>query len=338
MAKLGNVVQLNPKNDDLNVYGTIRTYLLRKGQNSPNTKDTYERAIRDFFRTMKNKELEELVPEDLIFTKKQIEDYQVALKEQYKGATVNNAVTAIRECYKRLEDNGFPVSISWFNVERYDEHDSEKYGTLSHEEVLAILDLVSKTRKGKEKALLIRLAYATAFRKESILTMEWNQIINIDGQWYAKVLGKGNKWSHKKLTDDLYDALMAHKANTKGDKIFAITPLTVSRMMNYIRENMDFGHRRIVFHSFKKASINEVNLISGGDLKAIQAHGDHTDVKTTLNSYLEDKKMEDLIAVDINTRVPLEKLQDMSKEELVQLIMSADRSTQIKLMKKAGFM
>jgi hypothetical protein len=131
---------------------------------------------------------------------------------------------------------------------------------------------------------------------------------------------------------------MAHKANTKGDKIFAITPLTVSRMMNYIRENMDFGHRRIVFHSFKKASINEVNLISGGDLKAIQAHGDHTDVKTTLNSYLEDKKMEDLIAVDINTRVPLEKLQDMSKEELVQLIMSADRSTQIKLMKKAGFM
>lgn len=338
MAKLGNVVQLNVKNEDKNVYSTIHTFLLRKGQNSENTKGVYERSIRDFFRTMRNKEIEQLVPEDLIFSKKQIESYQVALKEQYKGATVNNTMTAIRECYKRLEDDGFDVDLKWFNLERYSEHDSEKFSTLSHDEVLAIIALVSTTRKGSEKALLVRLAYATAFRKESLLELTWNQIIKINDIWYVKVLGKGNKWSHKKLSNDLYNSLMAHKENTKGEKVFELTTKTINKMMKYIRDNIDFGDRHIVFHSLKKASINEVNLISGGDIKMMQAHGDHSDAKTLLNSYLADKLMEELIVVDINTNIPVDKFDDMSQDDLVKLIKSMDRATQIRLLQKAGYM
>jgi integrase len=338
MAKLGNVLQLNQKSENKNVYASIRTYLLRKGQNSENTKTTYERAIRDFFKTMRNKDLEQLLPEDLIFEKHQIGAYQVALKEQYKGSTVNNTFTAIRECYKRLERDGFSVSPSLFDVERYDEHDTKPYDTLTHEEVLACINLVSGTRKGKEKALLIRLAYATAFRVTSILTMKWNQIVEIDGVWYAKVVGKGNKLSHKKLSDDLYNTLMEHKKNTKGDKVFELTKKTVDKMMSYIRENMDFGERRIVFHSFKKASLNEVNILSGGDLKLIQAHGDHADIQTTMNDYIARKKIEELLIVDVNTNVPLEKFDEMSHEELVHLVKNMDRVTQIRLLQKAGHM
>lgn len=338
MAKLGNVIQLNPNNGGRNVYSTILTFLTRKGQDSENTKKTYERAIRDFFRTMRGKELEDLVEDDLIFTKEQTEAYQVALKEQYKGTTVNNAITAIKECYEKLEDNQFNVSSSWFKLDRYDEHDKESYDTLTHEEVLMIIDLVSTTRKGKEKSLLVRLAYATAFRKESLLTMKWNQIVEIDGQWYAKVLGKGNKMSHKKISDDLYNTLMEFKAETGREKIFQLTEKTVQKMMNYIRENMNFGDRKIVFHSFKKASINEVNIITGGDLKAMQQHGDHSNVSTTLNDYLARKNLEDLVTVDVNTKVPLEAFNELSKGDLISLINSMDRNTQIKMLKKLGAM
>lgn len=337
MAKLGNVVQLN-NNNAKNVYSVIHTFLLRKGQDSENTKKTYERHIRDFFRTMRNKELEELVEYDLVFSKEQTEAYQVALKEQYKGTTVNNAITAIKECYEKLEDNGFEVSSNWFKLDRYDGHDKESYDTLTHEEVLEIIDLVSKTRKGKEKSLLVRLAYATAFRKESLLTMKWNQIINIEGQWYAKVIGKGNKLSHKKISDDLYNELMAFKEETGRDKVFQLTEKTVQKMMNYIRANMDFGDRKIVFHSFKKASINEVNIITGGDIKAMQQHGDHSTVSTTLNDYLAKKKLEDLVEVDVNTKLPLETLDSLSKDELVDIIKGIDRNTQIKILKRIGAM
>lgn len=337
MAKLGNVVQLN-NNENKNVWSTIHTYLLRKGQDSENTRKTYERAIRDFFKTMRNKELEELLEEDLVFTKEQAERYQVSLKEHYKGTTVNNSITAIKECYEKLEDNGFDVKASWFKLDRYDEHDKESYGSLTHDEVCKIIELVSDTRKGYEKALLVRLAYATAFRKESLLQAKWTDIINIDGQWYMKVLGKGNKWSHKKLTTDLYDSLMEHKERMGKEKIFELTDKTVNKMMSYIREHMDFGDRKIVFHSLKKASLNEINIITGGDLKAIQAHGDHADIRTTLNDYLDKKKIEDLVAVDVNAHVPVEKFDELSKDELVSLIKGMDRNTQIKLLQKLGAM
>lgn len=339
MAKLGKVIQLNQHNEDKNVFGTIHTFLLRKGQDSENTKDSYERSIRDFFRTMRNKELEELVDKDLIFSKKQIESYQVALREQYKSKTVNSALSAIRECYKRLEEDGFDVDIKWFNVERYDEHDSEKYGTLTFEEVVAIIDFVSKTRKGEEKALLIRLAYATAFRKDSLLEMKWNQIVKINEIWYAKVLGKGNKWSHKKLSTDLYNELMRFKGDAKDDeKIFKLTDKTIKLMMKKIREKFDFGDRHIVFHSFKKASINEVNIITNGDIKAMQAHGDHSNAQTMLNYYMADKALEELVEVDINRHIPVEKFEEMSHEELLMLVKGMDRATQIRLLIKAGEM
>jgi site-specific recombinase XerD len=340
MSKLGNIVQLNAKADkeNKNVYATILTFLTRKGQNSVNTQKTYERHIRDFFGTMRNKRLEDLVEEDLFFTPQQIETYQVALKERYKGTTVNGTMSAIRECYGSLSRNGFAVEKKWFDLDAYDEHDKESYDTLTHEEVCNIIDLVSKTRKGSEKSLLVRLAYATAFRKESLISLKWSSIIDREGVWYIKTLGKGNKWSHKKLSKDLYEALMAHKLTTNKEKIFELTKKTINKMMNYIRENMDFGDRRIVFHSFKKASINEVNIISGGDIKAMQAHGDHNDATTTLNDYLAKKNMEDLVMVDINTHIPVEKFEELSQEELVGLLKSMDRNTQIRLLKKIGSM
>lgn len=338
MAKLANVVQLGGIRENHNVFETIHTFLTRKGQNSNNTMVTYERSIRDFFRTMQNKELEQLVENDLIFSKKQIESYQVALRNQYKGVTVNNSITALRECYKRLESNGFSVSASWFDLERYDESDSTKYDTLSNEEVIQILNMISNTRKGFEKALLIRLAYATAFRKASLLSLKWTDIVEINSIKYIKTIGKGNVPSHKKLSKELYEELMTHKENSNSDKIFQLTDKTVQKMMDKIRSSFDFGERHIVFHSFKKASINEVNLISGGDIKMMQAHGDHSNANTTLNYYLADKLLDDLVVVDINTNIPVEKFDEMSKEELVNMLKSSNRTIQIQLLQQLGHM
>lgn len=338
MSKLGNVVQLNGKGENKDPYATIHTYLTRKGQDSANTRDTYGRHIRDFFKTMRNKEVEELVEADLIFDKKQIKAYQVALKEQYKGSTVNNTMTALKECYDQLQEDGFAVDVAWFNVERYDEHDSESWDAFTHEEVLQIINLLSKTRKGREKSLLVRLAYATAFRKESILSLKFSDITDINGIWFIKTLGKGNKWSHKKLSDDLYAEIMDFKEEVQREKIFTLTHKTVNKMMNYIRENIDFGDRRIVFHSFKKASIEEVNTITGGDLKAMQAHGDHSNATTTVNNYLAKKKLEDLVTVDVSNHVPVEKFEELSKEELLELLKKTDRNTQIKLLREMGAM
>ena len=332
-----NVVQFNPKNDK-NVWACMLTFLSRIEQNSKNTRVTYERAMRNFFKVMRNKELEQLVESDLIFTKPQIETYQVNLRNKFKSTTVNNRISALKKCYTKLEDYGFDVKASWFTLDRYDEHDKDSYDRMTHEEVIRVINLVSKTRKGFEKALLIRMAYATAFRRESLLQLTWNDITKREDVWFVKTLGKGNKYDYKKISNDLYHELMKQKELIGGKKIFQLTKKTVNKMMNYIRDNIDFGERTISFHSLKKSSINEVALITNYDLKAMQKQGNHADITTTLNDYMADKSMDDLVVVDINYNVPLEKFDSLSKDELLNLIKSSSRDIQIKLLHKLGVM
>lgn len=329
-----NIVQFNPKpENDKNVWGCIKTFLDRIEQNSPNTKATYERAIRDFFKIMRNKDLEDLVEDDLIFTKQQVETYQVNLRNNYKTSTVNNRISALKKCYTKLEEYGFEnIKSSWFSLERYSEHDKESYDPMTHEEIIEAINLVSKTREGNQKSLLIRLAYATAFRRTSLLSLKWNDIINRDGVWFVKTLGKGNKWDYKKISNDLYDELMKRKSSVNSDKIFTLTKKTVNKMMDYIRNNIDFGERKITFHSFKKSSIKEVALLTNYDIKAMQRHGNHSNSSTTIDSYMSETSLDDLVIVDINYHVPVEKFDELTRDELLNLVKNADRNTQIKLL------
>lgn len=337
MGLANNIVQFNTQ-EDKNVWGCIKTFLERIEQNSENTRTTYEYAIRDFFRTMRNKELEDLVEADLVFTKPQIETYQVGLRNKFKASTVNNRISAMKKCYIKLEDYGFDVKSSWFSLERYEQYDKESYDPMTHEEIIQAINLVSKTRKGFEKSLMIRVAYSTAFRKDSIQKLKWTDIVNMDGTWFMKTLGKGNKWDYKKISNDLYEELMKQKEAVGGEKIFELTDKTINKMIRFIRDNIDFGDRKITFHSLKKSSINEVALITNYDLKAMQQQGNHASVSTTLNDYMAKKSLEDLVIVDINYKVPVEKFDELSKDELLNLIKGADRNIQIKLLQQIGAM
>jgi site-specific recombinase XerD len=159
------------KNGTKNVAEAIHTFLERKAQNSKNTADTYRRAIKHFFMDMREKELSDLTEADLVFTPQEIETYQVKLRKTLKTASVNTKLYALKSLYEKLQAYKFDVDAAWFDVEFYDIHDDKPSDPMEHNEVVEAIRLVLKTRQGKQKALLLRLAYATAFRKESLLEM-----------------------------------------------------------------------------------------------------------------------------------------------------------------------
>lgn len=341
MNNTANVIQLNVE-DDKNVWGCLDTFLTRVGQNSKNTRNTYERAIRDFFMDMRGKKIENLVERDLIFTKNQVESYQVKLKEKFKGTTVNTKMSALKKTYMKFEDYGFDVRATWFDVDRYSEHEKVSYDSMTFDEVMKAIELIKETRKGEEKALFIEMAFVTAFRKESLKTISMNSIYkHNDGEYVVEVIDKGNRKSKNKISKDLYERLYSFaKSEEKGldESIFVLTNKTIRGMMDYIRENIDFGKRRIVFHSLKKASIEEVALQTGYDLKAMQAQGHHASVQTTLDHYMSKKTVDDMQAVDMYNEAPVEEFESMSKEELVEMLNNAPRDIQIKLLRQEGKM
>ena len=341
MNNTANVIQLNVE-DDKNVWGCLDTFLTRVGQNSKNTRNTYERAIRDFFMDMRGKNIENLVERDLIFTKNQVESYQVKLKEKFKGTTVNTKMSALKKTYMKFEDYGFDVRATWFDVDRYSEHEKVSYDSMTFDEVMKAIELIKETRKGEEKALFIEMAFVTAFRKESLKTISMNSIYkHNDGEYVVEVIDKGNRKSKNKISKDLYERLYSFaKSEEKGldESIFVLTNKTIRGMMDHIRENIDFGKRRIVFHSLKKASIEEVALQTGYDLKAMQAQGHHASVQTTLDHYMAKKTVDDMQAVDMYSEAPVEEFELMSKEELVEMLNNAPRDIQIKLLRQEGKM
>ena len=320
--------------DNKKLVECINLFMERIGQNSINTMKTYRRAVEMFFKDMRGKDICQLQSNDLIFEKIDIIKYQIELRKRFKSTTVNNRISIMKKIYEKLSEHGFPADPNLFVLERYDESDKESYDHMSNDEIKKAIDLVSKTRKGFEKSLLIKVAYSTAFRKRAIMNLKWSDIINHNGEWVLKALDKGNKWDYKKISKNLYSELMTLKSKSKSDRIFTITDKTINRMMEYIRDNIDFGDKNIVFHSLKKSSINEVALITNFDVKAMQRQGNHASATTTLNEYMAQKDLNDMVLVDIDTDVDLDVLNDLSKEQLLQIIKMSDRATQMKLINK----
>lgn len=318
------------------VWDAMQTFLDRKGQNSKNTKDTYERALRIFFLDTRGKKLEDLTPSDLVFSMHEVEKYQVKLRKKHKESTVNTKLKAVRSCYKKLSSYGFPVDPEWFSVEHYKLTDKKGSEPMSHAEVLASLQVVSRTYKAKQKMLLIRLAYATAFRLETLLELKRSDFSNMDGVWVVKVLGKGQKWDVKKITNDLYEEVLEQFKQSKNDKLFTFTDKTITDMMKKIKSEIDFGDRTISFHSFKKSSIEEVRIITNNDLYAMKEHANHSSPQTTIADYANRRRIDELVVVDIDYHVPVEAFDHLTHEQLLDLVKSADRNTQIKLLQKMG--
>ena len=333
---MSNVVQISNMQDNINVYGSIVTYLNRVKQESENTAITYEKAIRDFFLTTRNKDIENLSEADLNYTMRDVEAYQTELRKTMKASTVNTKMSAIKKLMDKLDGYGLNVNSKVFDVERYKEYDTVSYDPMTKEEVLKAIEIVSETRKGEEKALFINVAFVTAFRKESILNLKWSDIEYFKGVWTIKTLGKGNVWDRKKIPQSLFLGLTEYREKIpKREKIFTLSNTTINGMMKLIREKIDFGDRVIAFHSLKKTSIEETAILTNYDLKAMQAQGNHANVSTTLNNYMSAKKFEDMITLDLSSEVDFSVLESLSKEELIGIIKNVDRITQLKILNEA---
>lgn len=316
----------------------IRTFLSVVSKESSNTYKTYENAINDFFLKTRKKNIDLIRVDDLNYSLKEIEKYQSDLLKTNKTSTVNTKMTAIKSLMDKLSQYDIPVNNKIFNIKKLKQYDVNSYDPMTMDEVKQVIELVKKTDLGEQKSLLVELAFVTAFRKSSLLNIKWHDIETRNGFYVIKALGKGKKWDTKKISDDLYVRLLEYKAKhnlENDDKVFSMSSKTVDRMMEFVRNNIDFGQRNITFHSFKKSSIEEVAILTNGDIKSMQRQGNHSNATTTLNSYLKNKDVNDLVLVDLNNNLNIDMLKDLTKEQILDIIMTCDRETQSKIMNVA---
>lgn len=331
-----NVLSIVPQ-PDYEVYNAIQSFLESAGVESNNTRTTYETAIKDFFKVTRSKGLYELSRSDLNFSYMEVEKYRNGLIGTLKNASINIKMIAIKRLFDKLAKYEMVHDSKPFEMHKLKEHDVKSYDSMSIEEVRKCVDIVEASKNGFEKSLLIRLAFVTGFRKHALMTLKFTNITTLNGQHIIKVLDKGNKWSTKKLDDEFYEEIMRYKDVVNRDNIFSLSNTTIQRMMNLINKKIDFGDRYITFHSFKKASIEEVAVQTNYDIKAMQYQGGHADVTTTLNVYLAKKTMDNMPTISLTSNEPdLSSLKDLTKDDLYDIISKLDRKTQIQVLELAN--
>lgn len=317
------------------IFKSINTFLSAKKLNSVNTKSNYERNIRQFFQHTRRKGIDQLNLSDLIFTLDDIQEYQVTLSKKYKNKTVNNKMYAIRSLYKYLDGNDYNVKLSWFNVENLKDYDSEGYEVINWGTVESMIEMVKTHKNGLEKALFIELGAKTSFRLETLLTLKWTNFHTDSlGTRYVKVLGKGKEWDKKPIQEELYDRLLELKVDG-SEKVFQHlnNRQAASRMMTKLCKELGLDSKKVKFHSMKKAGMHEVNLITGGNIKAIQQQGNHKSELTPLKFYTKvNENLSEMPCLQIGQQINTAPLEELSKEELLNLITNSGREVQIKLL------
>lgn len=320
------------------IYSMIENFINKKALNSENTAKAYESDIRQFFMAVRGKHIEMINEDDLKTDVDEVESYQMRLAidlndgKPYSPSTIARKIATLKSLYRKFESK-YDVKEAWFNIDKI-KGESESWGVVSWQDVEHMIQNVKDTRKGNVKALLIETAVITSFRQNELLSLTWDNIENKNGVWVLTVMsdiGKGKKSNSKPINDDLYEKLISLKTDSK-DKIFDISKKSVTRMMASLRDELGLDEN-ITFHSLKKCGINEVYELTKGDIQAVAEQGNHSSFSTTLKHYMNKKKdYSKMASLSIGQKIDLSELENMSKEELIEAIANASRSTQMDIL------
>lgn len=355
-ALLDNVVILNERNkgkkEFRNVGNDIYHFLYRinigHGTELQSTAEAYERDIKRFFDVMWGKKLDQLEIEDLYILPSHIEKFQTYLINMgFRSNTVDRNINAVRSLYNYFEENEYRYKYEYEQgktewvyitskifkgIKRVDVDDKTSYGIFAHEEMMKMIELAKTLDNGETKSLAIELASVTSFRLEAVSNITKSNFFFKNNTWVARVYEKKAE-NIKAIRTDLYERLMANTG--ERENLFDFTSRTLQRTIDTLIDMMglDKKERNLTFHSIKKYGINEVAMMTKGDMKAISLQGNHASFETTMKYYLaytEDySKMPCLM---IGQPIDTTPFQELDKEQLLNLFMSASRSTQYELL------
>lgn len=317
-----------------NVFSSITAFINDRGANSDNTKKAYETDIRQFFQMMRQKEVEHLKEADLIFQHKDILRYKEELSNLYNSnTTVNRKLSTIKNLFEFLKIDHQGIRTEVFQVGRLKEK-VNSYGVLSLDEAQKMIEVAKELPSGTEKSLIIELATFTSIRLTALLSLTWKNIKNVDGFWIVSVYDKGEKLDEKPISNDLYTRLLVLK--TDSYKIFTLTDKTCQRAIKQLCEKIGINdeERNITFHSLKKVGVNWI-IDATGDITKGAQQGNHSNIQTTFKHYRSKRKdFGSMAGILMSNQVDLSPLEDMNKEELIQLIQSSSLSTKFDIAKR----
>lgn len=363
MGCLDNVIELNKSN----ARDYIDLFLRKKGNNSDNTKLTYETAILQFFKALYNIESLEFITDEMIsnLTSVTCQNYfqEMVDSERYAMSSIKNKLISVRTLLQNMVDDRVTdargnLLLDYNPLKTYDiKSEGQSYGLLTHDEMIKILQLV-KEDGDNQLYLYYALMYKCALRREECRNIRLQDFYVKDGIARVKALCKGNKLEDSECGNELYELA---KSIAKEDGIlftfsknYALNKLiqkTTYHKNGNVKTRFDkcycsriglteeeCNDRIIVLHSVKKASVKTC-IENGATVDEASRQGHHSSVKY-VSVYTNDNKLSKTSRY-INLEQPvnndndlLDKLQGLDKQTLIDLIMGLNNKDKMDIVNK----
>ena len=291
--------------------------------NSENTARAYVQDLEQFLEQVSNLGVETPIGTVVnLINYKNVTDFRNGeLDRGLKANTVNRKVTAIKEFGKHLAAHGVHVDMGFFSSIKSLKSDSASYEVLSIPEALQIAEWIkdNETVRGYEKFLYILLAIDTGVRAEALSNLTPENFSIADGEVLLKGTDKGKKQFNKRLSMEFYEDIKKNVTWEQGKKIFGFSAKNRNDMMNRVLKGLGWEHRNIVFHSFKKAAVNNAFDITG-DIMIAMKTGGHSSVTTTQRYIAEGETFMGAISNANAEKMKELKYEDFTKEELIDVL------------------
>ncbi|WP_299831515.1 site-specific integrase [uncultured Metabacillus sp.] len=324
------------------IYSDIQAFFNELEMNTikekKNTKITYERNIRQFFKEMCGKDIEHLTIDDIQFKRNDIINYRKLLfdKYGYRNATINQKIASVKSLYNNLEANEYEINASIFNIKRLKEN-TQEYEVLSENEAYRFANAIWDTEREKKliKYLLVMFAIRTSFRLEEILNIKWGDLKVNNGVCEVYGLGKGDKNNVTSITVDFYEKILELKEvnNVESDCVFQISIKAISGMMKRLRNHLNIDpSRKIVFHSFRKTAADWL-YEKNNDIKEVSMHLHHSNPNVSLRYLNKKKDLTQTPGVLMEQEIDMSFLDDISVDDFKVYFRNSDMRGKLSIKK-----
>lgn len=362
---LAQVIELNNKSDLSNIYikDYIDFYISKKS--SHNTKVSYTTDINQFFNYCFNMPLQ-FITLDMLrkLSSQKAQSFFIDMinGNKYCEVSIDRKLNSIKtllndmtqDIIEGLEEpylKNNPLATFKFTVKQ-----KSSYGYFTHEEMLKIIDIAYKDNK--ELGLYFSILYKTSCRSQCILNLNANNLYTINGKYRLKVIDKGDKVADCEIGERLYNECLSC-LDDKGQifhfsLIYALNKLcgkttyksngqiktnfknTIAFKIGLTEEECSKEQRYLCLHSIKKSGVTTV-LNNSGSVVEASKQGHHSNLQYVL-TYTNSNKQEDTSKYidldnknDINDKLKV-KLDNMSKDDIINMIMQMDEVTKNRIL------
>lgn len=304
--------------------------------NSKHTADAYLSDVTQFFTLVAPLGLNtpiHTVP-NIINYKSVVEFRQYEIDRGLQPSTINRKITAIREFARHLSVYDIHVDIGFFNNLKNLKGSGDSYEVLTIPEAITIAEWFRDNEKfhAYGKFLYTLLAIDTGVRAEALARLTPESFTELDNEVLIKGIDKGNKRFSKKISKEFYQEIKDNLDFTPKTKLFNFSAKNRTDMMNRALKALGWENRNIVFHSFKKAAVNNAFDITG-DIMVAMKTGGHASVNTTQRYISEGETLMGAISNANGKEVQALDYNDYTKEELIEAVeqLSANLQYQLKI-------